>query len=369
MYKIAIIGANEFQNQLILKAKELGYETFVFAWKSGDIGEFSADHFIPISIVEKEKIWECCKKNNIDACVSVGSDLAIHTVNYIQRKLNRPCNPEITDIVSTNKYEMRKAFLTQGVQTPKFVKTDEVPSKEALLGMKYPLIVKPTDRSGSRGIYKVNDYDELCKSVIASLKQSFEKKVIIEEYIEGEEYSCEAVSYNGKHRILAFTKKFTTGSPHFIETGHMEPADIPSKHIERIKNQIYAAIDSLKIKNGASHTEFKLDDSFNVHIIEIGSRMGGDFIGSDLVQLSTGYDFLKMVIDISLGKEPTFEKINDPKKAYVNFILNKNDLDYYYSRRGTINIIRERINIDKIDYNVTDSSSRHGYYIYTDKRF
>ena len=76
MQKIAIIGANEFQNPLILKAQEMGFETHVFAWEVGDIGERTADYFYPISIVEKDKILAKCREIGVDAVVSVGSDLA-----------------------------------------------------------------------------------------------------------------------------------------------------------------------------------------------------------------------------------------------------------------------------------------------------
>ena len=77
MKKIVIIVANSFQNRLILKAKEMGYETHVFAWKCGDIGENTADHFYPISIVEKERILAECKKIKPQAIASIASDLAV----------------------------------------------------------------------------------------------------------------------------------------------------------------------------------------------------------------------------------------------------------------------------------------------------
>ena len=363
--RIAIIGANEFQNPLILKAKELGYETYVFAWKCGDIGEKTADHFVPISIVEKETIWDFCKNNRIDACVSIGSDLATHTVNYIQRKLNKPCNPPMTDIIATNKYEMRKAFLNCNVQCPKFVKVSSCFDFDEIEGFRFPLIVKPTDRSGSRGIFKVNAKEELEKAIDASSKQAFSGEVIIEEFIEGNEYSCEAISYRGTHTILQFTKKYTSGAPHFIETGHMEPADIPQFAIERIESQIKQALDALKIEFGASHSEFKLDAEWNAHIIEIGARMGGDCIGSDLVPLSTGYDFMKMVIDVALGLEPDFTKIAAPSNSHIRFIFNDDDYREFQSKKSKPYFHLVRQSIDKtVSDEVTDSSSRHGFYIY-----
>jgi len=365
MKKIAIIGANEFQNPLILKAKELGYETYAYAWAAGDVGEKSADHFIPISIVEKEEIYKSCVENKIDAVCSIGSDLATHTVNYIQRKLGNVCNPEITDTIATNKYEMRAAFIKAGVPCPQFLKVKDVPDEQMLEGMCYPMIVKPTDRSGSRGIFKVCTYEELCRAVPASIEHSFEKAAIVEEFIEGEEYSCESISFGGKHTTLAFTKKFTTGSPHFIETGHIQPSDIPTELQQRISEQIKKALDALSVTYGASHAEFKIDSNGNARIIEIGARMGGDCIGSDLVMLSTGYDFLRMVIDCALGNEPSFEISKHYGKAEIQFIYSEDDVKKMEQRlsQPSTRLLRKSEKIEVGDAEVSDSSSRYGFYI------
>ena len=90
MKKIVIIGANSFQNPLILKAKEMGYETHVFAWQDGSIGERTADYFYPISIVEKDEILEKCREIQPDAVVTIASDLANITVQYVASRLGLP---------------------------------------------------------------------------------------------------------------------------------------------------------------------------------------------------------------------------------------------------------------------------------------
>lgn len=370
MKKLVIIGANDFQNQLILKAKIMGYETHVFAWKDGAIGEKTADYFYPISIIEKEKILEECKKIKPDGICSIASDLATITVNYVAEKLGLNCNPfEITNHC-TNKYEMRKKLKEAGVKTPNFIKVDSNKSSWKIDNFKFPIIVKPTDRSGSRGITKLYDTSKLSEAIDYSIKASFENCAIIEEYIEGDEYSCECISYKGKHYFLAFTKKYTTGAPNFIETGHCQPSDIKLNIQEKIINNVFMALDALRIQNGASHTEFKLDSDGNFEIIEIGARMGGDCIGSDLVKISTGYDFVKMIIDVACNKEPKFEKEIKPKKAVIKFIFTKQDLDemYNFKNKYPEKIYRisemELQNVDK----ATDSSSRVGYYIYTEEK-
>lgn len=363
--KVVIIGANDFQNPLILKAKELGYETHVFAWKDGSIGEKTADFFYPISIVEKEEILEKCREIKPDAVLTIASDLATITVNYVASKLGLTCNSLECTEISTNKFKMRQAFKKANIPVPKFEIVDENTNLDILNGMEYPLIVKPTDRSGSRAINKILKKEELSDAIKLAVENSFEKKAIVEEYIDGDEFSAESISFHGKHNFLTVTRKQTTGYPHFIETGHIEPAGLSEEIIEKIKNAILPALDSLKIENGASHAEFKITPNGDIRIIEIGARMGGDCIGSDLVKISTGYDYVKMVIDVALGKEPVLEKVSVPKIAVIKFIFNKEDLD------GLEKIKKEKP--EKIHFvseikdfgchKIVDSSSRYGYYI------
>lgn len=370
MKKIVIIGANSFQNPLILKAKEMGYETHVFAWQDGSIGERTADYFYPISIIEKEEILEKCKEIKPDAVVTIASDLANITVQYVASRLGLPSNSDENIYISTNKYAMRRAFIKNNVASPKFVKASADDDLEALTSkMKFPVIVKPTDRSGSRGITKVSKYEDIKEAVEQAVYNSFEKRAIIEEYIEGEEYSCESISYMGTHHILAVTKKYTTGSPHFIETGHMEPAGLDTDMYHKIKTEIPKALDALRITNGASHAEFKIDDKGNVRIIEIGSRMGGDCIGSHLVYLSSGYDFVRMVIETALGKEPALTAEHEPMCAGIRFIFTKKDLEIYEELKAAkpeiINFVSE---IEEVgEHEVTDSSTRFGYFIVVSK--
>ena len=183
MKKIVIIGANNFQMPLIKKAKELGYETHVFAWKEGAVGAEFADFFYPISIVEKDSILEECKKIKPDAVISVASDLATLTVNYLAEKLGLAGNSLECTKISTNKYEMRKAFQKYGVSVPKFFEISDVNDLSKIKEMKTPISVKPTDRSGSRSITKIEDLsdEEKLKTAIRdAIEVSFEKKAIVE---------------------------------------------------------------------------------------------------------------------------------------------------------------------------------------------
>ena len=363
MKKIAIIGANNFQDQLILKAKEMGLETHVFAWEDGAVGKEHADFFYPISIIEKEQILTKCKEIGIDGICSIASDLAVLTVDYIAEKMNLNANSIECSEIATNKYMMRQAFKKNGDPIPKFIEVCENEDFD-ISKFSFPLIVKPTDRSGSRGITKVTDVTQLASAIKSACSESFEHKSMIEEFVEGKEYSVECISFHGKHTLLTITEKITTGAPHFIETGHNEPAPISSEMTDKIRNIVYHALNSLKIKEGASHSEIKIDDSNNIKIIEIGSRMGGDCIGSDLVRISTGYDFTKMVIDVALCKEPDFTKVIQPRKAAVRFIFSKKDiLNCENMLNNNWQLERKYIESDFDGHEITDSSNRYGYYI------
>ncbi|RGT71601.1 ATP-grasp domain-containing protein [Ruminococcus sp. AF18-22] len=366
--KIAIIGANNFQNRLILKAKELGFETHVFAWECGDIGESTADFFYPISIIEKDRILDECKKIRPVAVVSIGSDLAVLTVNYVSRALKLFANSEESDYMSTNKYEMRKALQRAGIPVPHFVKITSEEEYKCLGEFSYPVIVKPTDRSGSRAITKVEKQEEIGLAVRNAVSESFEHAAIAEEFIRGKEYSCECISFEGEHHLLAFTEKFTTGAPHYIEIGHIQPANIPNELQDGIKEKIFAALDALQIKNGATHTEFKIDSEGNWGIIEIGARMGGDCIGSDLVPLSTGNDYMKMVIDVASGKPPVILESRSRIYAGIRFIMKEDDLRILEKAQKVLDIIYISEIDNGFNTQVSDSSNRHGFFIAISKR-
>lgn len=361
---IAIIGASYLQLPLIEKAKEMGYTTHVFAWAANDVGESAADHFYPISIVERDQILEKCREIGICGICSIASDLAAIAVNYVANGLCLPGNSQEATARSTNKHLMRLAFEQNGDPSPKSMLVDGDTDLSALR-LDYPVIVKPTDRSGSRGIFMLESGEGLEAAVSAALSEGFEKKCLIEEFAEGQEYSVECISFRGEHHFLAMTLKYTTGAPHFIETGHMEPAPVDSPTLERVKRVVFHALDSLGIENSASHSEVKIARDGTIKLIEIGGRMGGDCIGSDLVRYSTGYDFVRMVIQVACGIKPDFTQVCKPRAVESIYIFNQEDIDTFerIKREQPWRILKlVDFHPEKIG-SITDSSNRAGCYI------
>ena len=369
MQKLAIIGASYLQLPLVRKAKEMGIETHCFAWAEGAVCKDVADHFYPVSIVEKDEILRLCREISIDGICTIASDVAAPTVAYVAGKMGLVANDYEASVRANNKFLMRNAFMQAGVPCPQYRMVTSVAEAQDL-DWAFPLIVKPSDRSGSLGVAKVLSREELTPAIEKALSVSFKKEAMVEEFIEGREISVEFISYRGKHYPLQITDKVTTEAPHFVELEHHQPADFTPEQYEHIYAITAKALDALGLTDGASHSEYKITAEGRIAVMEIGGRMGGDFIGSDLVRLSTGYDFIKGVIEVALG---TFE---EPRKT-----LSKHSGVYFLAKetehlRPIIENSRQYPEIIKAE--ITDPELRHvqcsadrsGYFIYQgEKKF
>ncbi len=325
MKKLAILGASYLQVPLIKKAKEMGIETHVFAWEEGAVGKELASYFYPISILDKEAILLKCKEIGIHGITTIGTDIAMPTVNYIANRLSLIGNSMEATLISTDKYEMRKALSSKNIPCPRFsfYEIDNFQNNE---GLEFPLIVKPTDRSGSRGVTKVNSIEKTNNAILKALDNSINKRVIVEEFIQSErEFSVEFISFKGKHFPLAITDKVTTREPFFVEVAHHQPANISTEIADNIYKVTIDVLNALEIKNGASHTEVYLLDNGEIRVVESAGRMGGELIGSHMVQLSTGFDFLMATIDVALNQFDINKYRSIPKKSFsgVYYILAK----------------------------------------------
>ena len=367
--RLMILGTNEYQNPVIVRAKELGYETHVYGLQRGEIGEKTADFFHPVDVCDFQKMWEEVEKLDPCGIVSICSELVMHTMNYLLRKRGIPCNSEWTEKISTDKYLMRMAMKDGGVDCPNFMLvTDRMTLEDiydATVEFHYPLICKPVDLSSSRGVFKINDKDGLKEALAYALEWSKKKEVILEEFIEGPEYSGESIAYQGKYKLLAVTEKHTTGAPHFVETGHRQPAILTPEMYEKVEQTLYKAFATMKIEYGAIHPEFRITEDGKIYFMEIATRMGGDCIGTDLTPLSSGYDFMGMVINICQGKAPDFNKIREPKLAEIHYIMNRSDLEEFERIKQECPDILWRVSEMKpiSDKPVLKSADRAGYYI------
>ncbi len=359
---IAIIGASYLQLPLVLKCKELGYKSVCFAYLEGALCKDYCDEFYEISILEKETILKICKEIKIDAILTIASDIAVPTVNFIANSLNLIGNSIASSLVCTNKNKMKDSFKKSGLPIANYIEISESEDLINVQELNYPLIVKPSDRSGSLGVTKITEEGNLLQAFEIAHAHSFNKTVIIEEFIVGKEISVEAISYKGQHNILAYTDKITSGSPHFVELEHHQPSTITIEMKQSIVELLNKAFNSIGIENGASHSEFIIDKNNNLFLNEIGARMGGDFIGSHLVELSTGFDYLKAVIDVSLG---IFSPAPIKHLAHSGVVfLSKKTQERFNSINKSESVIIEHQTNGTISESLTKSADRNGYFIY-----
>lgn len=308
---IAIVGASYLQLPLVRKAREMGLQTICFAWEKGAVCKDEVDRFYPVSVTEKEEILRVCQDECIDGIASIASDVAMPTVNYVAARLGLTGNSVSSTAVCTDKYRMRERLSASGLRCPRFVLveagSDGCDETEYLA---FPVIVKPCDRSGSRGVSRVADRSGIPGAVADALDSSMSGRAVVEEFVHGREISVETVSWGGTHYHLAITDKVTSGPPHFVELSHHQPSSLPAGVQDAILKDTALALDALEVYNGASHTEFLITEEGEPVVVEVGARMGGDFIGSHLVRLSTGYDFVRGVVETALGsfRQPAFSE-------------------------------------------------------------
>ena len=368
MKKLAIIGASYLQQPLVEKCKEMGVYSICFAWEDGAVCKNLCDKFYPISTIDKDAILKVCQEEKIDGVTTIASDVATLTVNYVAEQMRLVGNPDKYSQTATNKYLMRQCFMKHNIPSPKFCLTDgHIPS--IIKEFRFPVIVKPTDRSGSRGVEKVLELDDLQKAINRACHESFQQKAVIEEFVEGREISVESISFKGKHYVIQITDKVTTEAPFFVELEHHQPSSLRENIKAQVKDIVLNALDSLHIQNGASHAELKITKEDVIQMIEIGARMGGDFIGSDLVWLSTGYDFLKGVIEVAFGEfeEP---KLTKNKFSGVFFLCEetKKILPIIQNSDKYHEIVRAEVTDQKLRH-IECSADRSGYFIYqSDKK-
>jgi len=304
MKKIMIIGAGLLQSYVIKRAKELGYITVCVDGNPDAIGFKYCDYYKVINIIDEEECYKYAKKMNIDGVITAATDYGVLTTSYIAEKLGLKGNSYKVCKIIKNKYLVRKILAEQNVDSMhNFFEIRNINDLNKITKkIKYRVIVKPCDGSGSRGIKKVDSKDKLEFACEKAIKNSLSKRVLIEKFIEGEEYGVESFVSNGKVYILAIMQKTMTKPPIYAELGHCSSSGLDSEIEEEIKDKVSKAIRTLGIITGSVNMDIIITKNRKISIVDIGARMGGNLIGSHIVPLSTGIDYMGNIIKESLGE-------------------------------------------------------------------
>lgn len=368
MKRLLVLGGSEFQIPLLKRAKDLGYYVGLIDMNADASARPYADVFYQSSLKDKAGVLEYAKSFNPDG-ITVGMvDVAVPTCAYITTKLQLPGMDEETAKRATDKYEMIKAFQKYNVPHPHFLYVPKEKRVTNYSNVNYPVIVKPVDMAGSRGIYLANNKVELEKAVINSSLASDRGDVIIEEYMDGPEVSVELVVKNGEPFVIQVTDKTTSGAPHFAETGHLQPSQLSDEIIEKIKEVACNAAKSLNLKNSLGHAEIKVTSN-GPKMVEIGARAGGDGIAEQLIELSTGVSFSEIAIQIAMGNEITIPNTRLNRASCIRFILSQNGIlrsvkgIETVNKMNNIHEIKIYGDIGKNYHEMVDNSGRIGYII------
>ncbi len=307
MKKIMIIGASVLQLPGILKAKEMGLYVGVADYNPKAIGIQYADEFFNASTMDEEAVLAAALQFNPDGIMTLATDMPMRGVAKVAEKLGLSGISYDTALKATDKFEMIKAFKAYDVASPWFFTVDSIEELKALEDqLSYPCIMKPTDNAGSHGVVLAKSFDDVLREYDYSRENARHGKVIIEEYLKGDEVSVEVMVVDGNVNILQITDKLTTGAPHFVEMGHSQPSRHPLATQKAIKELATKACQAVGINRGPAHVEMMVTERGPV-MIELGARMGGDNITTALVPLSTGIDMVKATIDVALGNQPDIE--------------------------------------------------------------
>lgn len=310
MKRILILGAGQMQVPIIDLAKQLGHYTIVADYDPKAPGFEYADVKSTISTIDKDAVLQLARREHVDGILTT-SDYPVRVVAYVGEKLGLPAMTRRVAEVCTNKYEQRVLFRENGINTPFFSKCDVNTDLSALND--FPYIVKPVDSSASRGVVEVYNQEQLKVAVIGACGLSRSGNAIVESFIYGKEFSVETLTQRGETHIIQITEKLTRGEDkgYFVEDTHIEPARISSAEAESIRKEVLLAAKAVGVDNCPTHTEIKLWDG-KPYIIEMACRLGGDYITSDLVPLSTGISMMENLIRLSLGEridvEPKYRK-------------------------------------------------------------
>lgn len=308
---IVSVGGGLLQERIIREIQNLGFRAIVFDKDPECIGAKIGDLFFPISTRDWEGILKKLEEENlidrVATAITVGTDMS-----YTVAKINEIVAPFLVSpevaLRTTNKYLMRKTLSEGGVNVPEFyVCSNYDESLQAFNILKSKgkkSVIKPVDNMGARGVRKIESEDELKDFFQESFSYSIEGKVLVEEYIDGDELSVDALVYRGEVIITGVADRIIEYPPYFVETGHIMPTNLASDIVDNALEEFKKAIKVLGIVNGAAKGDIKISKNGIPYIGEVASRLSGGFMSTHTFPYSTGINLMRNILLIHLGKEP-----------------------------------------------------------------
>lgn len=328
MKKLLVLAAGLLQLPVIKKAKEMGCYVIAVDDDPKAPGMDMADKaIVPGGLMNEEKLVAIAKEELVDGVIHPCSEVAMNVMGRINDELHLCGISKEIAIRATNKHLMREAFEKYGAPSPKSILTKDEEDAWRIFCEEYDTnaILKPSRNSGSRGIAKVEkgiSKEEFVKLYHRALDESRDHQVLIEQFVEGPEFSVEVIVWKGEPHVLAVTDKKTTEAPYFVELGHNQPSVYSEEIQQKLKDGAIAGCKALGLTYCAAHCELKIQNG-EAYLMEIGARMGGDFISTELTHLSSGIDMVAATIDVVLGVEPNLNPVEDKHGVCIRYFTPK----------------------------------------------
>ncbi len=327
MKRLLVLAAGILQVPVIKKARELGYYVIAADGDANAVGLQYADKAIVANITDEKIMLDIAREEEIDGVIHPCSEVSMSVMGHINDSLGLSGISKLMAWRATNKHLMREAFEKYGAPSPQSYCTIDANEAWHFFCDKFDTnaILKPSRNSGSRGIAKIErgiSREKFLELYERAYNESRDKQVLIEQFIEGPEFSVEIIVWNNEVNVLTVTDKKTTGAPYFVELGHNQPSVFPQDIVEKVKAAAVAGVEALELTNCACHAEIKVENG-KAYIMEIGARLGGDFISTELTHLSTGVDMVAAAVNVALGVAPDLEPKEDKQGACIRYFCPK----------------------------------------------
>lgn len=308
---VLILGAGLMQKPAILCAKKAGFRTVVIDADDKAVSIPYADEFAKIDLKAKEEILEFAKKlqneNGLAGVFTAGTDFSA-SVSYVCEKLNLSAHSYEAALNASIKTQMRSCFDMMGVPSPKFLKISKNDLNDILLDdvlkvIDFPMVVKPVDNMGARGCRMVRSTVEFLPALKIAVECSRSGFAIVEEYMEGPEFSIDALVYNGSFTVTGFAERHIYYPPYFIETGHTMPAILSQKMHDELISVFALGAKSLGLTCGAAKADIKYTKNGPM-IGEIAGRLSGGYMSGWTYPYASDINLTMQGLLIACGKTP-----------------------------------------------------------------
>ena len=363
---ILVFGVGELQLSIIERAKKMGLFVVGIDPCADAVCKDACDAFEVVGGQDLIRTSAVCNKYNVKAIVTAATDKPLVMMASIAELHRYPFFSVRTATWSTDKFQMKQRFREGGVPCAQGRLISTVEEAEDLV---YPVIVKPRDNSGSRGVKLCRNKQELEISMKEAFQVSRLGTVLVEEFIEGREFSIESLHYDGKTEVIQFTEKKTTEFPYNVELGHKQPANLTDDERQQIRDIVSKIANCMRFENCSSHTELKINER-GIFVIETSPRLGGDYITSTLTPLSTGINLEDKLLHIALGeKVDTITNKVDKASAVCFFSLPEGEvktIDEHISEVSSwpnVQSFNLKLNVGDTVNRITSSLNRYGQFV------